>query len=613
MRDRVSDEMNGEGSVDKSVVNWLMHVISGKAPIELGINDSAAVAAEVVEPKLTREAVPRPELSATLIAMHEAPLAKPEVRAPSLGVTAEDLCGTPLYPVVNEMRAQVPVESNGFHEEVTAADLCFVPSEQTIMAELNASGKVVRMGGPQLVEMPKPPAAVPAEAKPSGVDVFREGVFAKPPESEASAAIADSLRAPTQQQAVPGSDEVDPLEFTRDPEYYEEKMRAGKAVSDEVDWIPAIPAAAPSSSVVDFLLGGTQRADAKVPEAEPAEVEAKTAEPVTAAEPATFEAEAVEAKVKPEAAVAVPERAKAVVVPAVVLATAIVDPFAAINTGGAEVLTVPGMVEAKAEPEAAAAVPEAWAAHVSEPIEHDVAAAAQAIKEPEVQGMEFTAAPVQSGDWSIPAAGVLAEVAEHKPDWLIVPAAGEAAADHSAPSELPRMAVEARKGTSDGALSAEKYYRQQFMSQPGVRGEAKDEWTTGTESSPQGMTAALKTLMQLGSVLPLAARMAPILDGTPGAELATGGNQEVKQEVSGLRLLQYEIKTTVQDHSTQLKRLEEQLTRVQESVELDSTEKTTVMDSVKSTVKLVRVMGIGLGALLLVLILMVGMMLMHAK
>lgn len=62
-----------------------------------------------------------------------------------------------------------------------------------------------------------------------------------------------------------------------------------------------------------------------------------------------------------------------------------------------------------------------------------------------------------------------------------------------------------------------------------------------------------------------------------------------------------------------LKRLEEQLARVRESMERDSAESASVMDSVQSTVKMVRVMGIGLGVMLMVLILMVGMMLVHAK
>lgn len=95
--------------------------------------------------------------------------------------------------------------------------------------------------------------------------------------------------------------------------------------------------------------------------------------------------------------------------------------------------------------------------------------------------------------------------------------------------------------------------------------------------------------------------------------MAAGSGHEVKQEVSGLRLLQYEIRTTVQDHSMHLKRLEEQLARVRESMERDSAESASVMDSVQSTVKMVRVMGIGLGVMLMVLILMVGMMLVHAK
>lgn len=76
-------------------------------------------------------------------------------------------------------------------------------------------------------------------------------------------------------------------------------------------------------------------------------------------------------------------------------------------------------------------------------------------------------------------------------------------------------------------------------------------------------------------------------------------------------MVQYEIRSTVHDHSLQLKRMEEQLTRVREVMESESSEHGELTESVMATVKLVRMLGMGLGALLLTLIVMVGLILVH--
>ena len=108
------------------------------------------------------------------------------------------------------------------------------------------------------------------------------------------------------------------------------------------------------------------------------------------------------------------------------------------------------------------------------------------------------------------------------------------------------------------------------------------------------------------------------LDGqnAPGAETgitaAAGAPAEVRQDVAGLRLVQYEIRTTVQDHTLQLKRIDEQLGRIRESLEPKSAD-ADLVENVKSMSRLVRIVGAGLGGLVLVLILLVAILLAHGR
>ena len=133
------------------------------------------------------------------------------------------------------------------------------------------------------------------------------------------------------------------------------------------------------------------------------------------------------------------------------------------------------------------------------------------------------------------------------------------------------------------------------------------------EGRPEGWNAAVKTLLRLGSVLPWLVRVLPMLEGNAGKDQTTGLSHEVRHEVADLRLVQYELRTAVQDQSLQLKRVEDQLSRIRQSLEPDSSQRSGLDATVKSTVKLVRLMGIGVGALLLVLIVMVAILMAHGS
>lgn len=182
----------------------------------------------------------------------------------------------------------------------------------------------------------------------------------------------------------------------------------------------------------------------------------------------------------------------------------------------------------------------------------------------------------------------------------------------SAEDVIPWTIAVAQRNPTDKTFSAQDYYQQMQKKSPAKTAPEAPSVKPG-EARPEDLTAAIKTIMQLGSALPVAGRANPGPESNPEAETPAPDPHEVRQEVSGLRLLQYEIKTTVQDHSMHLRRLEEQLSQMRESVEMDSADSASMKDDVKSTAKLIRVMGIGLGVMLMVLILLIGMMLVHAK
>src|SRR5579875_3532612 len=87
LRDRAGENESAAGAVDKSVVNWLMHVISGKDPLGLGINDASSNDAAPEEAK-PQKPILREETK------------KNDPAAQSLSVSAEDLCGAPVIPIL---------------------------------------------------------------------------------------------------------------------------------------------------------------------------------------------------------------------------------------------------------------------------------------------------------------------------------------------------------------------------------------------------------------------------------------------------------------------------------------------------------------------------------
>jgi hypothetical protein len=138
--------------------------------------------------------------------------------------------------------------------------------------------------------------------------------------------------------------------------------------------------------------------------------------------------------------------------------------------------------------------------------------------------------------------------------------------------------------------------------------EEEDRHESG--KPPEEWVSAWKALMRIGSVLPLVAKSLPAIEA--GALDGAGATGEVRQDVAGLRLVQYEIRTTVQDHTLHLKRMDEQLGRIRESLESRASD-SDLAENVKSMSKLIRIVGAGLGGLVLVLIVLVAILLVHGR
>jgi cell division protein FtsX len=115
------------------------------------------------------------------------------------------------------------------------------------------------------------------------------------------------------------------------------------------------------------------------------------------------------------------------------------------------------------------------------------------------------------------------------------------------------------------------------------------------------------------AVLPYISRLLPLLDLGLGHAQSSSATNELRENVTALQSTQRDLRVSVQDQTLQLKRVEENLTRMREVSEKNAFEHAELVEDVKSIGNLVRVVGAGLAILLIVLILMVGALLAHVS
>lgn len=112
-----------------------------------------------------------------------------------------------------------------------------------------------------------------------------------------------------------------------------------------------------------------------------------------------------------------------------------------------------------------------------------------------------------------------------------------------------------------------------------------------------------KTLLQFRAFLPLVSRL---LEADSPTRATTALSSEMRQSVGELQGTQREVRLAVQDHTLQLKRFEETMTKTQEATERHAFELSELNEDVKSMHSLVkRVTGIMVTLLVALIVLVV--------
>jgi tetrahydromethanopterin S-methyltransferase subunit G len=118
-----------------------------------------------------------------------------------------------------------------------------------------------------------------------------------------------------------------------------------------------------------------------------------------------------------------------------------------------------------------------------------------------------------------------------------------------------------------------------------------------------------RLLLQLRVLLPYITRLMPLVEGSSASPVS----QEVRHGMAELQGSHRDLRLQMQDHAIQLKRVEEQLTRLRETSERNDYERTELAQDVKSIGKLLHVIFGTVVGLLLILIVMLGFVLLHTR
>ncbi|HEX3435284.1 MAG TPA: hypothetical protein VHT24_00840 [Pseudacidobacterium sp.] len=94
----------------------------------------------------------------------------------------------------------------------------------------------------------------------------------------------------------------------------------------------------------------------------------------------------------------------------------------------------------------------------------------------------------------------------------------------------------------------------------------------------------------------------------PGGASAAADN-EIQHGIAEIEASHRDLRLSVQDHSVELKRIEEQILLMRETVERNASEHTKLVEDVNSLGNLVRMVGIGLAILLILLLVLTGLLL----
>lgn len=623
MQAQVKDEVQEAEPLDsasqKSVTDWLMHVISGKQQEEEHLR-TPAQGAPKMEPliNMTAPVVPK------VMNGHGAAETNGSTPEAWTGLfTAEDLCGAPVIPL------PLPVEES--KDAITADDVCWVPEDRRLKPEpliITRSAAVVQPQGQMasVFDISREPAPhfahetagqtfAPEEKEITAADISRQWVIDEMEQTTAPEPTPEPIAEPiplpdysAQIASVPAPEviaEPEPVaNFASDPFAVVEPKSVPNFASDPFAVVEREPVAAFAPEPVAAVEPEPIAAIAPEPAVAPEPIVA--AEPTVANDPFAFAAglfaekpapapviETPATKVAPE-----PQIDVAPVAYAEPVEYAYADPDPEPVVSQAKVIdaeqTTTMRGEAMPEPEI---VHESgtYADHYEEP----------AVAEPVARTDEKVWA--KEGYWEGVRRGV------HDSEQRILEGKiGEGNITDAKAAEGKIAGGEVEKGLGKPQAPADHGYFGSYL--------GPDEVEEIEKAKPDGWSQSWRTLIRLGSALPWLSRALPALEAGMGGQVgppaapqggaAPGASAEMQQDVAGMRLVQYEIRTTVQDHAAHLKRMEEQLTRVRESVESKAAQK-ELTENVQSAMKMVKLVGIGLGGLLVLLIVLAVMMIMR--
>lgn len=619
MKDELRD-FTPDDSSRKTATDWLMKVISGKKPISFHLNGSTrAEDAEAAESTVAVEEMPRMPLGRLVRDREPDEEESLEAEQWTGEFTAEDLCGAPAVPVIKVTPAA--------KDEITADDVCWVPEERRL----------------------KPQPAVTAEYFPTPkLKIVQARSLERPAEEKEpefrGAGAQGTAALNSEPMGVRGSNEISVEDISREVAPYRvEPIWGGAAESAFVGDADAQERAITAEDICR---------DWVIQEKQPAAVDTrdgvvlpfsfrvlKSASVVEGTKAADAEAEAAPGvpEIAPVAAEAeVPVTAEVVIPVAEAVATEAAGEGVAVEAAHVQVEPAPQVDEpAFASSEVVPAEVDGEQIADSEATELAAVADAPIVDQNlvEVEAAEASAAEPASDQLAEERAWAEARAAEAEIESALREMEASDGASEKPVAEAPATSVFAREGYWEEAARAEGGTRVEAPDKTPAAQEAKPEMKRQLPlpedpgemgQPPEGWMSAWRTLLRLGSVLPWVAKALPMLESASLGEQQAGsgagisgvigisGIQEMRHDVSGLRLVQYEIRTTVQDHSMQLKRMEEQLGRVRESLETKQSDSSEVAESVRSMSKLIRIGGIGLGGLLVVLIVLM-VMLVHGR
>ena len=595
-----------------------MHVISGKQQAGDEPARTAAQGAPKMEPliNMTAPAMPK-EMNGN--GALETNGSAPEAWTGLF--TAEDLCGAPVIPLPPKVE-----EPESAKDEISADDVCWVPEDRRLKPEPLIITREVAAAPPQqpmapVVDIGRAPAPhfsietanqafVPEEKEITAADISRQWVI---DEMEQSRVAVEAPEPEPIAEPIPQPD-------------YAAQIAPVPAVIAEPE-----PVVSVAPEPIAFV------------KADPEPIFAAAPEPIFAAAPEPIFAAAPEPIIAPEPIVAPEPIAFSADVfaerpaPTPVVESAIADVFAERPAPAPVVESA--IADVFAERPAPAPVVESAFAEVAAESQIDVAPVAYAEPEPvvsEAKVIEARQPAAMHGEVMPEIVHESATYADQEEPAIAEPVTRtdeKVWAKEGYWGEVRRGVQDSEQRVLEGKIKEGNIAEGEIEKGLGKPQQPADHGYFGSylgpeeveeieKAKPDGWSQSWRTLIRLGSALPWLSRALPALEagmgGQPGPPAAhgigggatAGASAEMQQDVAGMRLVQYEIRTTVQDHSAHLKRMEEQLTRVRESVESKAAQK-ELAENVQSAMKMLKIVGIGLGGLLVLLVVLAIVMIMR--